>query len=199
MNSLEQQLRSADPLGPPTDDQAARDTAWLRERIGATVARPKAPARSPTRTRRTWMLVAAGAAIAIGLGVVAATTLRASEPAGPAAKPMELALGPDQPSMTSCVPFSVETLSQMPVAFSGIVVDETSHTVLIDVDHWYRGGDSSQVSLRTPEAGTTSIDGLDFEEGQRYLLTATSGVINYCGYSAVWSRQTAQDFAAAFE
>ena len=55
------------------------------------------------------------------------------------------------------------------------------------------------MSLRAPEAGATSIDGLDFEEGQQYLLTATSGVINYCGYSAVWSQQTAEDFAAAFE
>lgn len=86
----------------------------------------------------------------------------------------------------------------MPVAFSGTVVDASDARVLLDVDRWYRGGDAEQVSLTAGAAAPTSIDPLVFEEGERYLLTATAGMLNYCGFSASWSQRGADDFDVAF-
>jgi hypothetical protein len=45
----------------------------------------------------------------------------------------------------------------------------------------------------------TSIDGIEFAAGSRYLVTASEdGTVNGCGYTATWSEPMAEDFATAF-
>lgn len=198
---VETRLRSADPLERDTPEQHDRDRRWLRARISA-VATTSGLAVSRTAHRRTTLVaVAAAAAVLAGVGGAAIAGAFDSVKRQPAAEaPMEIAMAPDAPSMASCVPFSVETLAEMPVAFSGTVTEDDGKRVMIQVDRWYQGGDTDQVSLVAPDASMTSLDGmLDFEDGQRYLVTAGSGVVNYCGFSAVWSEQLANDFMMAFD
>ena len=112
----------------------------------------------------------------------------------------ELAMAPDTPSMSSCIAFSVDVLADMPVAFSGEVTERTSDHVLITVDTWYRGPDSDQVKLLAPDMSMTSLgDTVEFREGSRYLVTATDGTVNYCGFSGPWSQDLADAFATAFK
>lgn len=196
---VETRLRSADPLSRDTSEQLDRDRQWLRTRISAVAATPGlARSRGPHR-RTTLVLVAATVALLAGVGGAAlAGAFDSAEPAAEA--PMELAMAPDAPSMASCVPFSVETLAGMPIAFSGTVTEDDGERVTIQVDRWYQGGDTDQVSLVAPDASMTSLNGtLDFEDGQRYLVTAGSGAVNYCGFSAVWSEQLANDYKMAFD
>ena len=110
----------------------------------------------------------------------------------------DLSLGaPD--AMAMCIQFTVETLSAMPVAFSGEVSEESADAIVIDVDTWYRGGDSDQVRLQAPDMSETSLgSGIDFQEGSRYLVTATDGTVNYCGFSGPWTQDLADAYAAAF-
>jgi hypothetical protein len=35
--------------------------------------------------------------------------------------------------------------------------------------------------------------------GSRYLVTATNGTVNYCGFSGLWSQELANGFADAFK
>ena len=101
--------------------------------------------------------------------------------------------------MQSCIAFSVETLAPMPVAFGGEVVEKTDGEILVDVETWYRGGDSDQVRLTAPDMSMTSLGGsIDFQVGSRYLLTAADGTVNYCGFSGPWTQGMADAFAAAF-
>jgi hypothetical protein len=86
----------------------------------------------------------------------------------------------------------------MPVAFSGTATDVAEDTVTLDVDRWYRGGEADSVTLERYDASTASIEGLDITEGDRYLITATGGTVNLCGYSVPWSSQMATAFDEAF-
>jgi hypothetical protein len=110
----------------------------------------------------------------------------------------DLTLGADN-TMSSCIAFSVEALSPMPVAFSGTVAEKSADEILLDVDTWYRGGDSDQVRLSAPDMSMTSLgSSIDFQVGSRYLLTATDGTVNYCGFSGPWTQDMADAYAAAF-
>lgn len=202
MNAItEQRLRSADPLDSSTDEQVASDRAWLRARAAEAVTRTADRGGRPHRARLI-LATAAATALVAGAGVVASGALRGDQQPAPVATPppMELALGAGSPSLGSCIRFSVEILAQMPVAFGGTVVDSGNDQILLDVDHWYRGGEADQVALVSPDHLTISLEGgIDFQRGERYLVTATSGTVNFCGFSAPWSQSLADSFAAAFE
>jgi hypothetical protein len=83
----------------------------------------------------------------------------------------------------------------MPVAFEGTVVASEGDSVTLDVDRWFKGGEASQVVLRAPQGLEALIDGIAFEVGSQYLITATDGNVNYCGFSA----KSTPEMRAAFE
>lgn len=101
--------------------------------------------------------------------------------------------------MTSCLPFDVAILSAMPVACGGTVTAVDADSVSLDVDRWYAGGSADRVRVSV-SAGQTSVvlDGVEFIEGQRYLLTATAGLVNGCGFSGKETAQLERAFAQAF-
>ncbi|MEP6526840.1 MAG: hypothetical protein ABJA86_06715 [Nocardioidaceae bacterium] len=154
--------------------------------------------------RRRWALAAAVAAVAIvGVGGYAALGDGQDDvqpPTSADAQPIRLGVASPGTSMGSCIQFSVDILADMPVAFSGTVVDVGKGTVLLDVDHWYRGGDSKQVELTSPDPSMVALDGgVTFGESKRYLVTAAHGVVNPCGYTTEWNAETAAAFHQAFE
>jgi hypothetical protein len=154
--------------------------------------------------RRRWALTAAVASVAVvGVGGYASLAHgrdNVQPPTSAATQPMRLAVASPGTSTGSCIQFSVDILADMPVAFSGTVVDVGEGTVLLDVDHWYRGGDSKQAKLISPDSARVSLDGgVTFGESQRYLVTAAHGVVNACGYTTEWSPGTAAAFHEAFD
>lgn len=202
-DDLELRLRSADPVKRDPLDQPTLDSVWLRERVDGTV-RISRDLNAGSAGARRWKVMAVAAAAVLLAGVGVSTMFGDGDSPGrqPVAQaPMELALAPDGISSASCLPFAVDTLAGMPVAFSGTVVKKDAEQVLIDVDRWYQGGDTKQVRLNAPEMSKTSLGGIiTFEKDQRYLLTAAEDdVVNYCGYSARWSQKTANDYKAAFD
>ena len=153
---------------------------------------------SETRPRR-WAPVMAAAASVILLGVAYAY-VSASEPAGtPVPTVTTLALPASSgTSINSCLPFDVQYLRDMPVALSGIATDIGDDGVTLDVDHWYAGGSADVVRLANYDANTVSLDGFSFEAGNRYLITATGGTVNFCGFSGPWNQDLADAFDRAF-
>lgn len=112
---------------------------------------------------------------------------------------MELSLPPAD-RVTSCVGYSVDILADMSPAFSGTAVEVDEDSVLLEVDEWYRGGEEDTVELVTADGDSTSLtDVVKFTEGERYLVTASRGTVNACGFTDKWSPEMAADFERAFD
>jgi hypothetical protein len=202
-DGLRARLSRIDPVGPdvPVDPATSPRAAELMERAvqSAEVSSPVDP--SPLRRRRRGPVLwgaaaAAAAATAVGIFVAVddggsgeedrATTLALSLPAGDV--------------MSSCLAFDVAVLRDMPLAFAGTVTAADAGRVTLDVDHWYTGGDADQVALAVPDGQTSAaLDGVDFRTGERYLVTATDGTVNGCGYSGPATSQLEDAFSAAFD
>ena len=100
--------------------------------------------------------------------------------------------------MASCLPVEAQFLDDMPMAFAATVASVEGEIVTLDVTRWYVGGDADQVVLRAPDGMQALIGGITFEAGQDYLVSATDGVVNYCGYSGLATPELQAIFDAAF-
>ena len=82
-----------------------------------------------------------------------------------------------------CIQISPELLADMQVAFKGTVQTSENGIVTLTIDQAYKGTDAQVATLVAPEGMEALIGGVTFEPGQQYLITATDGVVNYCGFS----------------
>jgi hypothetical protein len=199
-DTTERRLRDADPLLRRTTDES-RDQDWLRDTAASAASQPPRSKRP-----RGVVLVAAAAAVVLAAAAGGFLLRGGDEPAGTAtdtpdvAPPSvtDLALPPND-SMGMCLAFSVEELAKAPVAFGGAVTEMAGDEVLVDVERWYRGGDSDQVRLTAPDTSMTSLGySIDFEVGSRYLISAYDGVVNICGFSGPWTQEMGDAYAEAF-
>ncbi len=200
-DDLRARLRAADPVATVRSDPSRIRT--LAEATMSTTLDGTGTT-STSGGRRTGpgprLLVAAAAVAAVAsLGAVGLAVLGPDDDRPAAARDtLELTL-PAGDVMSSCIQYSVDVLAQMPVAFAGTAEAVGDGTVRLEVDRWYRGGTSDVVELENPTGPMTSIDGIEFSSGARYLVTASEdGTVNGCGYTAEWTEPMAQDFAAAF-
>ena len=160
-----------------TDEPSASDRATARRRRG----------------RRGWILGGAGLGTAAAVAGILAFT--GGRPAAPTAT--ELGLGAND-IMASCLPVSADILDDMPLAFAGTAVSVEGDTVTLDVTDWYVGGDTDQVILTASAGIEALIGGIAFEPGGTYLVSATDGVVNYCGYSGLATPELQVVYDAAF-
>ncbi len=196
-DELERRLRAADPARSANSYQPADST--ISDLTEATMN--ATPTHDGTR-RPGWLPgVAAAAAVAIlGVGTYAVVTGNDDHPTTAAGGPsMELSL-PRADVMTSCVQYSVDILADMPTAFAGTAVEVDEDRVLLEVDTWYRGGETKTVELSTVDGKSTSLSGVvEFADGERYLVTASENkTVNSCGFTGRWSPDMAADFDRAF-
>lgn len=211
-DTTESRLRDADPLSRRTTDDP-RDQEWLRDTAAAAASQPPRSKRP-----RGVVLVAAAAAVVLAAAAGGFLLRGGDEPArtatdttthtatdtatdtatvaAPAVSDLSL---PPNDSMGMCLAFSVEELAKAPVAFGGEVTEISGDEVLVDVEQWYRGGESDQVRLTAPDTSMTSLGySIDFEVGSRYLISAYDGVVNICGFSGPWTQEMGDAYAEAF-
>ena len=171
--------------------------SWMPDRVEATMStNPVGPTPRPRRWAPAVATAAAVAVVGGGAYVFWGSDDQASTPESTAIT-LALPAGPGM-TMNSCVPFDVQYLRGMPVAFSGSAIEVGEDSVTLDVDRWYRGGDADVVRLANYDLSTVSLDGFTFDEGDRYLITATDGTVNFCGFSGPWSQELADAFDEAF-
>jgi hypothetical protein len=200
-SELRAQLARLDPTRrPETADLVDNVTAeQIRERAMQTIDTPTTEPSTPqSRWRRPAVLI--GAAASVVAVVIAAVVIAGGDSS---TKPKStLALqAPGGGVTSSCIVFDVAVLRQAPVAFAGTATDVGADTVTLDVDHWYKGGSAEQVTISNPTgatAGAVALDGIEFAEGERYLITATEGNVNLCGFSGPASAELEQAFTEAF-
>lgn len=185
------------------DPDVGRPAPELMERIMTTPVLPTSEHADETasqRRRNRWVPFAAAAAVA-AIAVTSGVALSEHHSKPKAVTTLSLTTRAVRPGIAaSCILFSVDILRGMSTAFAGTVSEvDTSHVVLT-VDHWYKGGTQTEVSIARPDGtGTPSLEGgVAFEKGKRYLVTATDGTVNGCGYSAEATPELEQSFAQAF-
>lgn len=150
--------------------------------------------RTPRSNRR--LVLALVAVLAVAVVVVVVMSL-SDDPEAAAGPPLELSLGED-PSMAMCLAFDVAELAKLPVAFEGTATEVDGDQVTLDVDRWFEGGDAERVRLTAPGGMVALIGGIDFVEGEQYLITATDGTVNYCGFSGPATPELRAAFEEAF-
>ena len=183
------------PVGSPRAQE-------LLERIMSTPVVTPTPDEAPAAPRRRMTLaaVAAAAALVAGGGVVAGVALSGgSSHPKTAGTTLSLKLPAGGPGM-SCMRFDVSILRDMPLAFGGTATEVGDTSVTLTVDHWYKGGSADTVTLTKPGIGSGPAMefGVAFEQGQRYLVTATDGNVNGCGYTGPADADLEQAFTQAF-
>ena len=189
---LLQRMHAADPgrtLGPTE--------SWMPDL--ATVATGMTSDKPRSRPRRSAPAIAAAASVAVLVGVAYAV-MGGDEPSGipgPTVRTLAMPAG-DATSMNSCLPFDAQYLRDMRVALSGTATKVGDDGVTLDVDRWYTGGNADVVRLANYDLNAVSLDGFSFEPGSRYLITATQGTVNLCGFSGPWTQDLADAFDGAF-
>lgn len=182
---LRNRLAASNPVPPshPVDPFTSnRARAQLEDIMSTATTQPR------TRPGRMRLVLAVAAALVV---VVGGATLFSG--LGTSQPPMVLtANGGD--AMASCIRFDPAILADMSPAFSGTVTEMTDSTVTLEVDHWYTGGKAKTVEIQYTPGFEALIGTPSFDVGQRYLITATDGVVNGCGYSG----PATPDLEAAF-
>ena len=202
-DELRERLRRLDPV-PETTAVEPLTTSASRTRL-ENVMRTEIPTGSedrtagagPRRPRTAW--VAAAAALVLVAGVAAAVIGGGDDDTGDVASgpALELDLGASD-TMASCMPVEARFLADMPVAFAGTAESVDGELVTLSVDRWYAGGDADRVVLRSPAGMEALIEGVTFEPGARYLVSATGGTVNFCGYSGPATPELTALFEEAF-
>lgn len=194
---LRDQIRDLDPMHPgvPTESVTTPSSRQRLEHIMSTTETRT----TESRTTGRWYAMAAAAAVVVValIGVLTLTGNGDDAPEAVAGPPLELSLG-EGDALASCLPFSVEILAGMPLAFEGTATAVEGEMITLAVDRWFTGGDAAQVTLIGPAGMEALIGGIEFTVGGQYLITATNGTVNYCGYSAPATPELRAAFEEAF-
>ena len=144
---------------------------------------------------RRFSIITFLATVALALGACSAAE---SDPTPTPTPLFELSAGEGGDAMASCLAFDPAFLAEMPIAFEGTASAVGDDRVTLEVDRWFKGGDAAEVTLTAPAGLEALIAGIDFEEGQQYLISASDGTVNYCGFSGESTPELRAGFEAAF-
>lgn len=192
-DQLRERLNRIDPMRTDavTEQTIKESSRHLLEKIMSTSTEERVQP-SPSSRRRAW--VPALAAGALVLAVAGGVVLNND----PAAPPLVLSATGDNPA-ASCIAFSPEELERVAeLAFAGTVTAVNGAEVRLSVQHWFRGGEATEVVLNAPPGMEALIGGIPFTVGDEYLVTADSGNVNYCGFSGPASPEYRAAFDEAF-
>ncbi len=164
------------------------------------------------RSRLTW-LVAAAAAVLIGGGVLFAVTQGDDDPAPPAAgdSPSQdvaptaetvtrLTLDGNAPASRCVAPEAApEIVAAQTVVFDGTVTAISGGIVTLEPSRFYAGDETDLVTVRAVDRDMQALlAGVRFEEGGRYLVSATGGQVTLCGFSGEYTDALAGVYETAF-
>jgi len=189
-------LRSSNPVD--ADELPSANLARVRARVQETIMREMQPGADdgrPVRRRRVLIGLAGVTAVA-----AVALLMFGSKLSGPGVTPGGGGIGGGG-GTAMCIRFDLDTLAQQEYAFDGTVTAIDGESVSFAVVHWFRGSGDATVTLREVGFGggiVTTGTLVDFQIGDRYLVSGAGGVVTSCGYSQAYDASAATDWATAF-
>lgn len=170
--------------------------ARLEQIMNTPVSPPtERPATQPSRNR--WLIAAAAALVILVVAGFAIANLGDDADDVADGPPLVLELGADDP-MASCMVPDATILADMSPAFAATATSVDGEIVTLTVDRWYAGGDAATVELHAQPGLEALIAGFSFEPGEQYLVTASNGTVNFCGYSGPATPELQALFDEAF-
>jgi hypothetical protein len=171
------------------------------------------------RSRLTWLVAAAAVLLIAGVGafVLLERDTQDVPAAGPggatgqsggatgqsggaadAATVTTLAV-PANVGAAKCAVPSAEILARQEPAFEGVVDDISDGIVTLSPTTFYSGEPTDIVRVEAPpEVLGQLLLSVEFEVGERFLVSAFDGQVSVCGYSAPWSPELEQLYVEAF-
>lgn len=169
------------------------------------------------RSRLTWAIAAAAAVVIVG-GFAFAFALGNDGDDGPAVAATDVS-----PSAPVTTPTEEESVTELSLAANGtsgrcltpeaapqvvssqsLVVDATVESISAGVvtlapTRFYTGEETDIVTVSEPSGDLQLLlAGVEFEEGERYLVSATDGQVTLCGFSGPYSERLAAVYDDAF-
>lgn len=178
---LDRTLRSADPaaslspLSPESFDRLMKDTTMT-----TTTSRPA----------RRLVPVLVGGLAAAG---IAAFAVVASQPV-PA--PLELSASPE--IMAKCAEVTVDSMTDVDLAFEATVTSIEGDTVTLNVTNRFTGDVGSTVVTTQGDGAVSDGGPLVYEAGETYLVASVDGQVLSCGQSGVETPELRSVYDAAF-
>ncbi|WP_028636471.1 hypothetical protein [Nocardioides sp. URHA0032] len=202
-DELRDRLRAADPASslPPAGPERA--TRLVEDVMSTELTTENRATGTRNRGPLTWLVAAAAVLIIAGVGVFAVVS-HDDDPAAPptaADHTTVTELGAPSPATydARCMVPNAETLAQQSLAFDGTVTALAGRVVTLTVGHWYAGGPTDLVRVQAPEEALQDLVGaVHFEDGGRYLVSASDGQVTVCGFSAPYSADLAALYDQAF-
>jgi len=203
---LRARLRAADPassLAPADPDRVTR----LLEDIMDTHTETDLPIetrQTGTRGRSplTWLVAAAAIVLIAGVGLFGLLNHGFDDDvptAGGSQTVTKLRAPGHEAYQARCMVPTAETLSRQTLAFDGTVKEIAGGVVTLAPRHFYAGSPTDLVTVEAPDADLRAlIQAVKFDDGGRYLVSATDGEVSICGLSAPYSQQLAALYARAF-
>lgn len=200
-DELRQRLQASDPAAslPPADpDRVAR---LLEDVMSTELTTENRETGTHDRSPLTWLVAAAAAVIIAGAGLFAVLQLNDDPETPPTAATTVTTLSAPDPAAyaAKCMVPNAEVLAQQTVAFDGTVTSIDGGGVMLTPTTWYAGEPTDKVSVEAPSADMQQLlSAVSFEEGGRYLVSATDGRVTLCGFSAAYSDDLAAIYTQAF-
>lgn len=228
-DALRERLRATDPARSLPPAAPGRVTRLLEETMDTQPTQPtqhspgpgvredptaeEAPARETGargRSPLTWLVAAAavlliaGAAVFGVLGHEQASAPSAGGGGGGGGGSTPTTTRLDAPARAAyqarCMVPTAAALAHQGVAFDGTVRSIAAGVVTLVPSHFYAGDSTDLVEVRAPGADLPAlVSAVHFQEGRRYLVSATGGTVSLCGFSAPWSPGLAALYTRAFE
>lgn len=206
-DELLHRLQASDPASslPPADpDRAAR---LLEDVMSTELTTENRETGTHDRSPLTWLVAAAAAVIIAGAGIFAVMNLN-DDSATPTAIDTPAASDPTVTELSApdaaayaakCMVPNPEVLAEQTVAFDATVTSIDGTLVTLTPTTWYAGDPTDLVEVQAPSAEMQQLLGaVSFEQGGRYLVSATDGRVTLCGFSAAYSDDLAAMYAQAF-
>ncbi len=206
-------LRAGDPAAslPPADPH--RVARLLEDTMGESTETLTGVTESRSdgvrgRGPLTWLVAAAAALLILGgAGFVlldgdpdAGDTPVAGAPGEPTTTASTTRLtAPAARGTARCLQPSPETLRGRDLAVDATATEVTGDRVTLVPNEFYAGEPTDRVVVQASPAELSALVGaVQFEPGERYLVSATGGQVSVCGFSAPWSQRLADLYAQAF-
>jgi hypothetical protein len=212
---LRDQLRALDPAASLQPADPARVARLLEHTMSDDLDNDIPETRQTgvyERSRLTWLVAAAAVLLIAGVGafVLLERDTQDVPAAGPDGATGQSGGAADAATVTTltvpanvgaakCAVPSAEILAQQELAFDGVVDDITDGIVTLSPTTFYSGEPTDIVRVEAPpEVLGQLLLSVEFEVGERFLVSAFDGQVSVCGYSAPWSPELEQLYVEAF-
>lgn len=157
---------------------------------------------SLTRPAPPWLVKVAVGMLLFAAVITIVKILIDDEPAAitpVGSRPSVTSLTLPEANLLKCQVPNVEVLKVQTLAFEGVPTAIVGRTVTLEVTRWFRGEPTDLVTIEeaSPEM-RLALSGVEFELGERYLVSATDGQVTLCGFSAPYDKELADLFAQAY-